>query len=97
MGDGDVDEFLVVGVVAGDGGFDVGRRLRDCGLRHRFDVTHLRRSARLHRSARSASAHHPERKSLEFEPLNLRDRQKIASIAFNESTFRTISLKQGCP
>ena len=42
MGDGKVDEFLVVGVAAGEGGFDVERRLRDCKLRRQFDIAYLR-------------------------------------------------------
>ena len=42
MGDGKVDEFLVVGVAAGDGGFDVERQLRDCKLRRQFDIAYLR-------------------------------------------------------
>ena len=37
-----IDEPLVVGVAAGDGGFDVERRLRDCKLRRQFDIAYLR-------------------------------------------------------
>ena len=42
LGDGQVDELLVVGVAAGDGGFDVERQLRDCKLRRQFDIAYLR-------------------------------------------------------
>ena len=42
LGDGQVDEFLVVGIAAGDGGFGVERRLRDCKLRRQFDIAYLR-------------------------------------------------------